>query len=91
MYTFSVLNKIICIMHIHIIFFAGLWGVVNNAGINFLGDIELTSMGQFQKICHVNQLGVVRVTKAFLPLIRKTQGKFILYRPMILKCPIAIK
>ena len=54
---------------------AGLWGVVNNAGVNFNGDVELATMQQFEKITQVNYLGAVRVTKAFLPLIRQSQGK----------------
>lgn len=54
--------------------FSGVFGVVNNAGVNFLGDVELTTMQQFVAITNVNQLGVVRVTKAFIPDVRKNRG-----------------
>jgi len=47
---------------------------VNNAGLNFLGDAELTTMDQFVNQVSINQLGVVRVTKAFLPEIRQRKG-----------------
>ena len=53
-----------------------LWGLVNNAGLNFLGDIELVTMRQYERIINVNALGMVRVTKAFLPLLRQSKGKF---------------
>ena len=52
-----------------------LWGLVNNAGLNFLGDIELVTMRQYERIINVNALGMVRVTKAFLPLLRQSKGK----------------
>ncbi|KAJ8319254.1 hypothetical protein KUTeg_004345 [Tegillarca granosa] len=51
-----------------------LWAVVNNAGLNFLGDVEFCSMDIYKRIADVNLFGVVRVTKAFLPLIRKAKG-----------------
>jgi NAD(P)-dependent dehydrogenase (short-subunit alcohol dehydrogenase family) len=54
--------------------FTGLWGLVNNAGVNFLGDIELTTVDQFSYVMGINQLGMVRVTKAFLPAIRRRKG-----------------
>ena len=52
----------------------GLWGLVNNAGLNFLGDAELTTMDQYVNQVSINQLGVVRDTKAFLPEIRRRKG-----------------
>ncbi|ESO99547.1 hypothetical protein LOTGIDRAFT_65444, partial [Lottia gigantea] len=55
----------------------GLWGVVNNAGINFLGDIELCTMKQYLDTSNVNMYGMVRVTKAFLPLLRKKSGRIV--------------
>ena len=53
---------------------AELWGVVNNAGLNFLGDAELTTMEQYSRVMDVNLLGYIRVTKTFLPLMRKNKG-----------------
>ncbi|WAQ97307.1 DR9C7-like protein [Mya arenaria] len=53
----------------------GLWAVVNNAGVAIFTEIEWCSVLQFQRILDVNVLGVVRVTKAFLPLIRTAQGR----------------
>jgi len=52
----------------------GLWGLVNNAALNLLGDAELTTMDQYINQVNINQLGVVRVTKAFLPEIRRRKG-----------------
>ncbi|KAL5018574.1 hypothetical protein ScPMuIL_004296 [Solemya velum] len=55
----------------------GLWAVVNNAGIAVCSEIEWCSVIQFQQLMDVNVIGVVRVTKAFLPLIRHSQGRII--------------
>ncbi|KAL8566132.1 hypothetical protein ACOMHN_005108 [Nucella lapillus] len=54
-----------------------LWAVVNNAGIAAFTEIEWCSVDQFQRILDVNVLGVVRVTKAFLPLLRTSKGRVI--------------
>lgn len=48
---------------------------MNNAGIDYLADIELCSMEIYHKVAEVNLFGMIRVTKAFLPIIRKTKGK----------------
>jgi NAD(P)-dependent dehydrogenase (short-subunit alcohol dehydrogenase family) len=54
-----------------------LWAVVNNAGIAAFTEIEWCSVDQFQRILDVNVLGVVRVTKAFLPLLRHSKGRVV--------------
>ena len=48
--------------------------MVNNAGINMHGEIELMTLGLLQRVMDINFFGTVRVTKAFLPLIRKSKG-----------------
>lgn len=53
------------------------WAVVNNAGIAAFQEIEWCSVEQFQQILDVNVLGVVRVTKACLPLLREGGGRVI--------------
>ncbi|XP_060083596.1 D-beta-hydroxybutyrate dehydrogenase, mitochondrial-like [Ylistrum balloti] len=55
----------------------GVWGLVNNAGVNHIGDVEFCTMEMYRRILEVNILGMVRVTKAFLPLIRKSEGRFV--------------
>lgn len=47
-----------------------LYAVVNNAGILVSTEIEMGSMDPFKSQIEVNTLGVIRVTKAFLPLLR---------------------
>jgi len=46
--------------------------VVNNAGIGTGGMCEWVSMADYERDCAVNYLGVVRVSKAFLPLLRRS-------------------
>lgn len=47
-----------------------LWSIVNNAGIMSLCEIEFGNMLTFTKQMDVNGMGVVRVTKTFLPFLR---------------------
>lgn len=61
----------------HLFFFAAFWALVNNAGIATFQEIEWCSVTQFQQIMDVNVIGVVRVTKAFLPLLREGDGRVI--------------
>ncbi|XP_027706341.1 estradiol 17-beta-dehydrogenase 2 [Vombatus ursinus] len=56
----------------------GLWAVINNAGIlGTIGDGELLPMNIYRQCMDVNFFGAVEVTKAFLPLLRKSRGRFI--------------
>ena len=49
----------------------GLWSIVNNAGILSLMEIEFGDMASFTSQMDINCLGLVRVSKAFLPLIKR--------------------
>ena len=51
-----------------------LWGLVNNAGILIYGQFDWQTESQIQNQIQVNLIGVMRVTKAFLPLIRTAKG-----------------
>ncbi|XP_045295817.1 17-beta-hydroxysteroid dehydrogenase type 2 [Leopardus geoffroyi] len=56
----------------------GLWAVVNNAGIIGLpADGELIPMTNYKQCMAVNFFGAVEVTKAFLPLLRKSKGRLV--------------
>ncbi|XP_050396862.1 D-beta-hydroxybutyrate dehydrogenase, mitochondrial [Patella vulgata] len=52
-----------------------LWGLVNNAGIVVDGLIELLNISAYKQVGDINLYGVVRVTKAFLPLLRQSKGR----------------
>uniref|UniRef100_A0A8D0HIL6 D-beta-hydroxybutyrate dehydrogenase, mitochondrial n=1 Tax=Sphenodon punctatus TaxID=8508 RepID=A0A8D0HIL6_SPHPU len=56
---------------------AGLWGLVNNAGISTFGEVEFTSMDTYKEVAEVNLWGTIRTTKAFLPLIRRAKGRVV--------------
>ena len=51
-----------------------LWAVVNNAGINTVGPLDWGTLNDYHRVFEVNTFGTVRVTRAFLPLIRKSKG-----------------
>jgi NAD(P)-dependent dehydrogenase (short-subunit alcohol dehydrogenase family) len=56
---------------------ASLAGLVNNAGISSPGPVELLDLDEFRKVFEVNVLGVVAVTKAFLPLLKESRGRIV--------------
>jgi NAD(P)-dependent dehydrogenase (short-subunit alcohol dehydrogenase family) len=51
--------------------------VINNAGTGWLGTIEQSTVDDVRTVLEVNFFGVVRVTKAALPLLRSTRGRVI--------------
>ncbi|KAG8191552.1 hypothetical protein JTE90_019616 [Oedothorax gibbosus] len=54
-----------------------LWAIVNNAGIVKGYSVELSNMQSFKDTFEINTFGVVRVTKAFLPLLRQSRGRVV--------------
>lgn len=55
--------------------------MINNAGMNMTGDVEVTTVPIYEKGFNLNLYGAIRMTKRFLPNIRKTQGKNYLVMP----------
>lgn len=54
-----------------------LWAIVNNAGVFDAGFSEWGNMDSYARAINVNTLGCVRVTRQFLPLIRRSKGRVI--------------
>lgn len=55
----------------------GLYGLVNNAGVLVLGPLAKADDADFQYTMDVNVLGVLRVTRAFLPLLQAGKGRVV--------------
>ncbi|KAL3874508.1 hypothetical protein ACJMK2_037517 [Sinanodonta woodiana] len=55
----------------------GLWGIVSNAGFNVMGDVEYLTVDLYHKAMNVNFYGMLRLTKAFLPFVRKSRGRVV--------------
>ena len=55
----------------------GLFGLVNNAGLSLNGPLELVPVPEIKKLMDVNVIGLLAVTKAFLPLLRESRGRII--------------
>ncbi|KAF8793642.1 retinol dehydrogenase 7-like [Argiope bruennichi] len=53
------------------------WAVVNNAGVIERGELEWTPLELYRQQFEVNTFGVVSVTQAFLPLLRKFKGRVV--------------
>lgn len=50
---------------------------MNNAGIAVAGPVEFVTMDDYRRQFDINFFGLVAMTKAFLPLLRKTQGRVV--------------
>lgn len=57
--------------------FTGLWALVNNAGVAVFAETEWCTVEAYQWVLDVNLLGLIRVTKAFLPLVRRAKGRVV--------------
>ena len=76
--TILQLDNKLTLLAVQISFFiGGLWGLVNNAGIAYAMPIDWASMSIFKRTADVNLWGVIEVTKTFLPLIKKVQGRVV--------------
>ncbi|KAJ8002855.1 hypothetical protein DPEC_G00163300 [Dallia pectoralis] len=57
---------------------AGLWGIVNNAGVlDYVADGEILPVRMYRDCLAVNFLAAVEVTQVFLPLLRHTRGRIV--------------
>lgn len=55
----------------------GLWGLVNNAGVWYFSEIEMTSDSLLRKVLETNVLGAISLTRALLPQIRQAKGRVV--------------
>jgi NAD(P)-dependent dehydrogenase (short-subunit alcohol dehydrogenase family) len=55
-----------------------LWAVINNASSNMMAPIDWIPVSEFERLMQVNYMGVVRMTKCFLPLLKETKGSRII-------------
>lgn len=54
-----------------------LWGLVNNAGICYIGNSEIISTADSLKLLDVNFRGPFLLCRKFLPLLRRSQGRIV--------------
>ena len=54
------------------------WGLVNNAGIlDYPVPMEFLNKNDYMKLLDVNLFGMIEVTKAFLPLLKRSKGRIV--------------
>jgi NAD(P)-dependent dehydrogenase (short-subunit alcohol dehydrogenase family) len=53
----------------------GLYGIVNNAGVNVVGPVIELDEGELDFLFDVNIYGPYRITRAFAPLVIESQGR----------------
>ncbi len=56
---------------------AGLFALVNNAGMSFRAPLEAVRLDAFRALFEVNVLGPLAMTQAFLPLLRRRRGRIV--------------
>lgn len=55
-----------------------LFALVNNAGVATLSELEIgTDLNELMKPLDVNLIGMIKVTRKFLPLIRQSKGRIV--------------
>mgnify|MGYP002640126334 CR=1 FL=1 len=54
-----------------------LYGLINNAGLSLNGPLEMVSYADIQRIIQVNVVGLLAMTQAVMPLIRKSRGRIV--------------
>ncbi|HEY5983508.1 MAG TPA: SDR family oxidoreductase [Anaerolineales bacterium] len=55
----------------------GLSGLVNNAGIAYGGPVELLELDELRRAFEVNFFGLIAVTQAFIPFLRRGRGRIV--------------
>ena len=55
----------------------GLAGLVNNAGLTAIGPLEAASLAAVRELFEVNVFGVLAVTQAALPALRRGRGRIV--------------
>ncbi|MFJ6722457.1 SDR family oxidoreductase [Streptomyces sp. NPDC091259] len=56
---------------------AGLWGLVNNAGIAVTAPLECVPIEQMRRQLDINVIGQVQMVQGFLPLLRAGAGRIV--------------
>jgi NAD(P)-dependent dehydrogenase (short-subunit alcohol dehydrogenase family) len=54
-----------------------LHGLINNAGLSLNGPLELLPTSDIKRLMDVNVIGLLAVTRAFLPLLRTGRGRIV--------------
>ena len=66
-----------------------LWGLVNNAGLLSVGCADWGKAERFvNDVINVNLIGTIRVTRIFLPLLRKSKGRIVNMSSINAKLPL---
>lgn len=53
------------------------WAIVNNAGLNAGAELMWTPMDTIKHVFDVNTFGVLRTTKAFIPMLCRDKGRIV--------------
>lgn len=65
-----------------------LFGLVNNAGVPGAGPVEAVPLDHVRRVLEVNVLGVLRVTQALLPDLRRAGGRVVMMSSLSGRVPL---
>ncbi len=65
--------------------------MVNNAGVTSVGLIDWMPFEEFKQMADVNLWGLIDVTKTFLPLVKKAEGRVVNISSMLGQCDVKPK
>ncbi|KAH7716979.1 Protein DHS-20 [Aphelenchoides avenae] len=54
-----------------------LWAIVNNAGVTHRGLDAWLNVAEYKEVADINLFGIIRVTHAFLPMLKQSKGRII--------------
>lgn len=55
---------------------AGLWAVINTAGVCLKGKLEQQDSSQWETMVKVNLFGMLRAARTFMPLLKTKKGTY---------------
>ncbi|XP_070382992.1 retinol dehydrogenase 5-like isoform X2 [Dermacentor albipictus] len=65
-----------------------LYAVVCNAGVGSIGYISLQPLSRVRQVFEVNTFGVLAVSCAFLPLLRKSRGRLVIVSSLLARLSV---
>lgn len=61
--------------HIFCFLLAGLWAVINTAGVCCRGRLEAQDVALWDVMLKLNVVGTLRAARTFIPLLKNTRGE----------------
>ena len=77
MIPITIIAMIIIVITFPVLFFTGLWGIINNVTAFIPGHCEYQTAKSIEDLVARNFTSMITLTQMFLPLIRKINGRVV--------------